>query len=91
MMKKKYEKPGFYIENFALSQSIAHNCHIQEEDCIFGKPTSQDIYQCGWDDGTGEVTWSAPEFCNQLQEGDSIDNVGCYNNPEGPINLFEFS
>lgn len=87
-MKKKYVKPQFGVDMFAVAQSIAENCgwnHSAE----MGQPghASKDV--CGWDMGnimvfldtmTGICDW-------QIPEDESIENY-CYNNPNGGTTIF---
>lgn len=90
-MKKKYEKPGLYIENFALSQSIAADCNIERNDPgTLGFPTQGDSTLCGWD-LIGVVIWSTTEKCNDIHEADEQVFGFCYNNPSGGTPIFNYS
>ena len=90
-MKKKYEKPGLYIENFALSQSIAMDCNLDKKNSgTVGFPTHGDIDTCGWSDSV-DVVWLNTTNCTQIADNDFIVDAGCYNNPAGLTSLFAFS
>ena len=89
-MKKKYEKPGMYVENFSLSQSIAAGGCGAAQNPTLGKPSSADIHTCGWDVG-GIITWINTPACNDLaDENDPYAGV-CYNNPNGYPTIFSLS
>jgi len=51
-MKKEYTKPVIILENFSMTQSIAHNCG---DNLIFDYATLKYKGSCGWDDGSGVV------------------------------------
>ena len=38
-MKRVYEKPGIYVENFSLAQSIARKCDAAENSTLANLPT----------------------------------------------------
>ena len=90
-MKKKYEKPGLYIENFAVSQYIATDCGFDREHDTNGKPNMGDNSSCGWDMG-GVITWigSNTKF-NSFEDPDTPLEVYCYNNVSGGLNAFNYS
>ena len=89
-MKRKYIKPGIYVENFALSQTIAAGGCEAALDSSLGIPGYGSKGVCGWDIG-GVIIWNvgATENCN-LPPAD--DNRGlCYNNPDGGAVIFGLS
>ena len=86
-MKKEYQKPGMYVESFALSQSIAADCGALH-DSTLGHPTLTGKSVCGWDMG-GTVVWSTEQTCKDLQIGVDVPWEGvCYNNPLGGNTIF---
>ncbi len=89
-MKKSYQKPAIYVENFSLSQSIAATCGQGNPDSTVGKPTNADPYSCGWDDGVG-VIFSVSNVCNDVEDVDTPLDAGCYNNPNGGVHIFGWS
>lgn len=93
-MKKTYTKPALYMEDFTLSQSIAHNCG---DGLDWSQANLKYKSTCGWNtgldvDGNGvnEIvfTASAGSNCNKvLGEGEKFMGI-CYNNPDGGLNVF---
>jgi len=84
-MKQTYVKPVLVMENFTLNQSIAHNCSPSLD---FSNATLKDKSSCGWDIGVG-ILWNH-NGCSIQYDGNQIGNTdfGCYNNPEGGLNIF---
>ena len=92
-MKKIYEKPGMYVENFSLSQSIAAGCNALH-DSTLGNPTHWSKTTCGWNLGN-VVVWPDTEIC---KAGDGQITVPwspdapfegvCYNNPTANAAIF---
>lgn len=80
-MKKAYKKPMLYVERFALSQTIAHNCG---ENLDFSDATQDSKEICGWFIGNVEI-FADPSFC--ANSSDFFDFI-CYNAPEGGFNIF---
>lgn len=79
-MKKAYMKPGMYVENFSLSQSIAAGCgHFDEHN--LGDPNFETRDTCGWEIG-GKAFWlaSTTSCTTKLDENTPMFGV-CYNNP----------
>lgn len=94
-MKKTYQKPGIYVENFNLSQSIASTCGAANPDSTLGQPGFESKTSCGWDIGSGAIVWPANSVCTFPVKGDSAPgadgSIVCYNNPEGGMNIFGWS
>lgn len=89
-MKKIYQKPGIYVENFGLSQSIAATCGVGNPESTLGKPNQADKNSCGWDMGN-MVIWVTAPAC-QIPMGENADFNGfCYNNPNGGVTIFGWS
>ena len=90
-MKKAYTKPGFYIENFSLSQSIATDCGlIRGQEGTLGKPGLKTKESCGWDMGN-LIVWTANSTCT-LEIGAETPFEGvCYNAPNGGTSIFAYS
>ena len=85
-MKKAYVKPGMYVENFSLSQSIAAGCGAHHNSSL-GTPMQGDKSTCGWLIGR-DIIWVAAPACNELcPEELPMDGV-CYNNPNGGQSIF---
>ena len=90
-MKKKYEKPGLYVENFALSQAIATPCGAKPNGSL-GKPSYADQGSCGWDMGNFIVwveTVNSP--CNDYEDANTVVDGVCYNNPSPGNAIFSYS
>lgn len=95
-MKKIYTKPVLNMEDFTLSQSIAHNCGKLLD---FNQATLKYKSTCGWDlmeDGTvtqqpsapdSDVLWMSSSICGRVTTDDNYGIV-CYNNPGGGYNVF---
>lgn len=94
-MKKYYTKPVLMMEDFTLSQSIAHNCG---KNLDFSLATLKYKGSCGWDlmwdgvvdknvqDTDGDVLFlDGQNVCSFKTE--SFDGI-CYNNPAGGYNIF---
>ena len=95
-MKKKYEKPGLYIESFALSQAIALNCNLghKRDEGTLGEPNYGDSMSCGWKGPDGKNYWTSDlvNKCTDEQYGPNDDvGFGCYNNPSATNALFAYS
>ncbi|MBE5957110.1 MAG: hypothetical protein E7253_11765 [Lachnospiraceae bacterium] len=87
-MKKEYTKPVIILENFSMTQSIAHNCG---DNLIFDYATLKYKGSCGWDDGSGVVLFTSANTACTFADDDESDNLpgtACYNNPEGGFNIF---
>ena len=88
-MKKAYVKPGMYVENFTLSQSVAAGGCGAAQDSTLGKPGLADRNACGWDMGNA-IIWTLGEANCDFPGADEYEGV-CYNNP-GPGNaIFSLS
>ena len=95
-MKRKYTKPDFVMESFALAQSIAADCSAENPanpNASLGDPAWGSKDSCGWKGGN-YVIWTAA-ICN-TQNGTPIiaspneDVFGfCYNNPNGNNVIFQ--
>ena len=87
-MKRVYEKPGIYVENFSLSQSIADGCGAAHESTL-GNPNHADKQNCGWDMGNLVIWTDATNTkCNFFLEEDTPFEGVCYNNPNGGASIF---
>ena len=84
-MKKVYQKPGMYVENFSLSQSIAFDCGADHNSSL-GKPGYADKDHCGWDVGNA-IIWNIGSQNCDFPGGDFYEGV-CYNNPNGNNVIF---
>ncbi|MBE5956523.1 MAG: hypothetical protein E7253_08725 [Lachnospiraceae bacterium] len=85
-MKKEYTKPVIILENFSMTQSIAHNCG---EALDFDLATLKYKSTCGWDDGSGNIIFtSSNSGCAFPDDTDSPEDLVCYNNPSGGYNIF---
>lgn len=78
-MKKKYEKPTFIFENFALKTSIASGCEV-----IAPLPTYDE--GCGYPT-RGGIIFAEGTQCNSYPQ-DSENNGFCYHVPINTNNLF---
>ena len=90
-MKKAYEKPGMYVENFSLTQSIAAACGAHHNSTL-GRPTHGDIGDCGWYLDKFTTYWTeGTQVCTD-DPGDSFmtdtDGIVCYNAPNGGQTVF---
>lgn len=93
-MKKTYQKPGIYVENFGLSQSIAANCGAANPDSTLGYPALTDKNTCGWAIDGGVSVWTQSSNCTYPTTGESLEINGqivCYNNPNSGLNIFGWS
>ena len=89
-MKRVYEKPGIYVENFSLSQSIARKCRAAE-DSTLGVPNYSEPGSCGWDMGNLVIWTDAKSKCDLFMDADTPFEGVCYNNPDGGTNIFTCS
>lgn len=65
-MKKKYETPRVYVENFTLCEHIS-SCEASPP---LGDYNHRDNGDCGWEQDTGEVLFTAAnDICNDKFEG----------------------
>ena len=84
-MKRAYQKPGIYIENLTLSQSIASGCTIPDD---YNKPNHA-RGDCGWEIGGSMVLWAdVTMHCNKFHDLDTPFSEVCYDNPGGAMSLF---
>ncbi len=94
-MKKTYQKPGIYVENFGLSQSIAATCGAANPDSTLGRPALADKNTCGWAIEGGVSVWTQSSNCTVLVSSDAGFKVNehfvCYNNPNSGLNIFGWS
>lgn len=87
-MKKTYTKPVLMMEDFTLSQSIAHNCG---KNLDWEQATLKYRGSCGWDldglkDTAGDVLFMDTHSVCTLQTHEA--SLVCYNNPEGGWEIF---
>lgn len=92
-MKKVYTKPVLMMEDFTLSQTIAHNCGDNIKDS-WNQATLKYKGTCGWDslldadgDGYTDILFTGAPACNTEVGADEFVGV-CYNNPSGGFNIF---
>ena len=83
-MKRVYQKPGIYIENMTLSQSIASGCNMPDN---YEKP-NHDEGTCGYEIFPEGIIWAANMSCKIIKNIDIPFNGVCYNNPSGGISIF---
>ena len=90
-MKKPYVKPGLYIEDFSLSQSIAAGGCGAAQDSSLGRPGMASKNTCGWIVGDIMV-WnnSLMNVGCEFPASESYNGV-CYNNPDGGVSIFGLS
>lgn len=91
IMKKPYQKPALYVENFSLSQSIAATCAQGDPDSTIGRPNLANKFSCGWKDPTGEIIWVENGICTEVVDSDIDVGFGCYNNPSSNVTVFGWS
>ena len=90
-MRKPYEKPGMYIENFTFSQSIATGgCGVPKEGTSFGRPGYATKETCSWDMGNVQVWYDNGAANCTFDPGDEFGGY-CYHNPDGGITIFSNS
>lgn len=87
-MKKVYTKPVLMMEDFNLSQSIAHNCG---DNLDWDHANLKYKGSCGWDVDQDNNTGHDVYF----MDGQSVCTIPtldaegvCYNNPGGGFNIF---
>lgn len=92
-MKKTYTKPVLHMEDFTLSQSIAHNCGDNIKH-MWGQATLKYKSTCGWDtqvdlDGVNgnDIIFVNSGGCKDPIGENDWEGV-CYNNPDGGLNVF---
>ena len=85
-MKKPYVKPGRYVENFSLAQSIAAGCGASH-DSTLGGPNVSTKNTCGWE-VSGAVIWPAGNVCSIFYDTEADVGGVCYNNPNGGATIF---
>ena len=92
-MKKVYTKPVLVMDDFTLSQSIAHNCgHMLDHK----QATLKYKDSCGWDLGIDleykaggtDILWVSAPACSIPTSANAEGAGVCYNNPEGGFNIF---
>lgn len=96
-MKNIYTKPVLHMEDFTLSQSIAHNCgeHTKE---MWGSVTNKSTQSCGWDlnidtnsgsveSGNTDVVFAHEGACSENYLFSEFYGM-CYNAPGAGFNIF---
>lgn len=90
-MKKNYQKPSIYVEEFELAQSIAVNCHLTPDpSSTTGHPTHNNpgVDNCNWVVG-GTIIFTESSGCNLIEDPDGFSGDGfCYNAPQDQIQIF---
>lgn len=87
-MKKSYQKPHIYVEEFELAQSIAVNCDYSSSSTT-GHPTHASATVCGWYVSDGLVYFTAEPACTEIADpGDFNDDNMCYNAPIAGSQIF---
>lgn len=82
-MKRKYEKPALYFEEYELSSSIAGNCGNKLfQDKIY----AGDYTSCKVDAGGGDFLFLDSSFCNTDPGADG--KLYCYQVPSTNEMLF---
>ena len=77
-MKKIYNKPNIFFEDFRLSSNIAGNCNIKTN-------TQDDENTCGGYDDNGTILFASLKSCEYTQYQD----FGlCYHVPTGSSSVF---
>lgn len=91
-MKKTYTKPVLHMEDFTLSQSIAHNCG---KGLDWGQAGLKYKSTCGWKtgadlnfDGVDDIVFVNGNTQCSPQIGENDWEGVCYNNPDGGLNVF---
>ena len=87
-MKKVYTKPVLVMDDFTLSQSIAHNCG---HNLYFNQATLKYKGSCGWDPAPNNGTDMDVYFMDgqNVCKLPTLDVEGaCYNNPECGCYIF---
>ena len=88
-MKKAYTKPQLFVEDFALTQTVASGCGTSTSSISsLGHPSHWDRSTCGWDLGSGMILWVSESACTIPTPADANASGFCYNNPEGGIVIF---
>ncbi|MDO4333195.1 MAG: hypothetical protein Q4C58_11025 [Eubacteriales bacterium] len=77
-MKRIYEKPEIYVENFVLAQNIAYGC---SQDGI-EHATHSSKGDCGYEFGGDVIFLAGVAACDYQIEDGSFGEI-CYNNPAG--------
>lgn len=89
-MKNKYTKPVLMMEDFTLSQSIAHNCG---KNLNWNQATLKYKSTCGWSTGSDLNMDGEPDViftggvCKPVIGENDFEGV-CYNNPGNGLNVF---
>lgn len=94
-MRKKYIKPEFGVDVFAVAQSIAENCGWNPN-AELGYPAHADKTTCGWSLDNVVVFLDTMTVCTDPGQGREGWGVGedepvagyCYNNPNGGTQIF---
>ena len=85
-MKKKYEKPEIYFENFSICTNIAAGCEHTNV------TATEDVHGCGYRLGRldSEVVFTSSIGCNrhELVDGEGGYQGICYHVPSESNNLF---
>lgn len=85
-MKKPYQKPEVYVENFVLANNIASSCtagtggsadHSNGNDCIYPDESLPGFYSF----------FDTNDRCDAPISEDGAEDI-CYNTPNGSIVIF---
>lgn len=81
-MKKTYEKPEVFFENFSLCTNIAAGCELKTN------LQSSNMHGCGYVFGRGEPMVFTLDIGCETTAGDGVYNGICYHIPTEANNLF---
>lgn len=87
-MKKPYEKPMLYVEDFSLSEHIATGCEVVN---VSGPKNSTTPMSCSLDLGFGpnmRVFTHGNVLCDLQFEPDGSDGFDCYHGPQADHSVF---
>lgn len=88
-MKKAYTKPQLFVEDFALTQTVASGCGTSTSSISsLGHPNHWGRSTCGWDLGSDIIVWTEGNVCTYHISADADYEGFCYNNPDGGIVIF---
>lgn len=90
-MKKKYSKPGIFIEDFRVAEHIA-GCPGVKHDNLWGTPKTGSPSSCIWLGKEGNQYFLENSSCTVpvKENGDGTGDFGifCYNGPVASMLIF---